>query len=817
MSEHSYDSDDKRPAPKPSTSSTSSTSTSSEGISIYLRLKPSKLASGYISQDTPSSLKFHVPRSNDDLINNTRTDYSFKFNGVLGMEVRQEEVYDTVGSSAVQNAIDGYNSTIFAYGQTGSGKTFTITGGSERYVDRGIIPRAITHLFECFKKDTTTMYSAYISYLEIYNESGYDLLDSTHETTKLEDMKKVVMMENEDGNYHLKNLSLHPVASEEDALNCLFLGDTNRAISETDMNQASSRSHCIFTVSIEARPTTSDTVRRSKLHLVDLAGSERVSKTSSNGQTLREAKYINSSLFFLEMVIVALHEKAKKGRTHIPYRNSMMTSVLRDSLGGNCKTVMIATISNERPHVDESISTCNFAQRVALIKNVATVNEDLDPTLVIRRLKAEVAVLREEVRFLKGESGEGYDLSDEQRDDLKKQVVQYVEDRDVHAQLSIGQMTLVKLRDAHAIFKNLVLEASSKASAGLSASEQTDLERQNAALKNSLQQRDNEIAILVNMVKQGKKIPGSAGAGPGFDLNAEAKDSGRRPGPQVVAVADNKERIVQQLAEKLVSGVPLCKDNQILDDPAAAFSHFKVLYPGNKAVEENKLLLKSKYGEAKATGEKVNKARSAINYLKTTIEQLRRERAMERVISEEKGGEAGDEQEEKDDGFVDHEEEQHRKSIEQEKFVYKENFNKLRELKGAIEHIQRLLEKSRVKMQTDFDAWYKHCVDFVGRYGSGAGGGAMMEAKRDGDEYSNDSMNTTHVSSFSGGGRGQENNNTSFNTQSSSSSSGAAAQPKQRGEVTGPKLTGNKEADDDIMAFYKAKEELLRRNGQAKN
>jgi len=193
------------------------------------------------------------------------------------------------------------------------------------------------------------------------------------------------------------NLELTWNYRDTDALNCLFLGDTNRAISETDMNQASSRSHCIFTVSIEGRKVGSDTVMRSKLHLVDLAGSERVHKTSTTGQTLREAKYINSSLFYLEMVIVALHEKAKKGRSHIPYRNSMMTNVLRDSLGGNCKTVMVATISPDQSNTDESISTCNFAQRVALIKNVAQINEDVDPELVIRRLKAELSQLREEV------------------------------------------------------------------------------------------------------------------------------------------------------------------------------------------------------------------------------------------------------------------------------------------------------------------------------------------------------------------------------------------------------------------------------------
>lgn len=118
----------------------------------------------------------------------------------------------------------------------------------------------------------------------------------------------------------------------------LFKGDTNRAVAVTDMNANSTRSHCIFTMILECRRAGTDTVVRSKLNIVDLAGSERVSRTSSEGQTLKEAQYINSSLFFLEMVIIALHEKKNKGNdVHIPYRNSMMTSVLRDSLGGNCE------------------------------------------------------------------------------------------------------------------------------------------------------------------------------------------------------------------------------------------------------------------------------------------------------------------------------------------------------------------------------------------------------------------------------------------------------------------------------------------------
>jgi kinesin family protein 6/9 len=161
---------------------------------------------------------------------------------------------------------------------------------------------------------------------------------SNHAVSSLQDIPKVTMLEDEYGHFHFKNLSVHHVASEEDALNLLFQGDTNRAVAATEMNENSTRSHCIFTMILECRRAGADTVVRSKLNIVDLAGSERVSRTSSEGQTLKEAKYINSSLFFLEMVIIALHEKKKKGNeVHIPYRNSMMTSVLRDSLGGNCE------------------------------------------------------------------------------------------------------------------------------------------------------------------------------------------------------------------------------------------------------------------------------------------------------------------------------------------------------------------------------------------------------------------------------------------------------------------------------------------------
>ncbi|GLE04744.1 hypothetical protein PINS_up013723 [Pythium insidiosum] len=377
-------------------------------VRIFLRVKPSKRPSGFFAWDEDTSLmQYTIPKDvAAGLINNSRTSYKFRFDAVIGMEAKQDEVFDRVGRPCVQSALSGFNSTVFAYGQTGSGKTFTITGGAERYEDRGLIPRALSMIFEEVKTNPSKQVLVHISYLEIYNNQGYDLLDPQHDAAKtksLEDLPKVSMLEDEDGNCHLRNLSMHLVHSEEDALNLLFLGDTNRAVSETPMNLASSRSHCIFTVSLETRRAGSEVVLRSKLHLVDLAGSERAHKTGAKGQLLREATYINTSLHYLEMVIVALHEKHTKGRTHIPYRNSMLTSVLRDSLGGNCKTVMVATVSPEKEQTDESVSTCRFAQRVARVRNDARLNEEVDPHVIIRQLKAQVAQLTEELAIARGD------------------------------------------------------------------------------------------------------------------------------------------------------------------------------------------------------------------------------------------------------------------------------------------------------------------------------------------------------------------------------------------------------------------------------
>lgn len=851
-------------------------------IQTFLRIRPSKNPSGYFEDVNGESIKFMLPENTEtsNFVNNSKLKHQFHFNGTIAMSASQEEVFKKVGAPAVQNALDGFNSTIFAYGQTGSGKTFTLTGGPERYQDRGIIPRSISMIYNEIRTRTDVQIKCYISYLEIYNEQGYDLLDESHETKSLEDLPKVHMLEDEHGNFHLKNLSMHSADNEEDALNLLFMGDTNRAIAETPMNMASSRSHCIFSLAIEARAVGSDTIRRSKLHLVDLAGSERVGKTNSSGSVLTEAKYINTSLFYLEMVIVALYEKATKGRTHIPYRNSAMTSVLRDSLGGNCKTVMIATINPEGSNTEESLSTCKFAQRVSLIKNRATINEEADPNQVIKRQKNELLSLREEIAYLKGEAGEGDALTPMALEELKDSITQYCVNPDPNATLNIGELSLTKLREAFKAFKELVVEAKRSgggsgggggpARALTSAEVDEATGRQISDLKSCLLQRDNEIAILVNMVKKGKTAEdvGTASRGAsrpkggvassldsnsssasgatseahsslsasqmssvfggkeqGNKMRSDARDMSTSDASSVMTSMDTssvlsaggessrkarksqlevlqereKEREAQKkelILQRHLFGVPPPNDRAVFEDAARSFEWFQERCSLRGAVEENREILRDKIAEAKTVGERANQSRNTITYLKSSIEAIRRERALQRLDKggeskgSEEGGAAGQEEEESQ------EEKSYRRAIEQEKCVYKESFERLRVLKPEIEHVRRIMEKSRASVQNQFDEWYNNLhsrgIDaFEYHLATQVADAADFDPRR--------SVDKAEAKDYPGQRAG------------GSVAGGAAAAGAGAGAAGGG--GGGGDVEDDIMAFHQAKEELLKRRG----
>ena len=397
--------------------------------------------------------------------------HRFAFDGVFDESASQSSVFEEVGREVVEAATLGYNATLFAYGQTGSGKTYTLTGGTTTYEDRGIVPRALSMIFRTIEKIWTeedAKFTVEVSYVEIYMEQGYDLLATTLDERQSAargyaraseiPLPKISLMEDEQGCMHAMDMSTHVVISEAEALDLLFIGDTNRAVAETPLNMASSRSHCIFTVIITRRSRVTDTLRRAKLNLVDLAGSERVHKSMVDGTTLQEAKYINVSLHFLEQVIVALQERSETGdeSIHVPYRNSLMTMLLRDSLGGNCQTVMIATASADAGAFDESVSTCRFAQRVRKISNEVFINEELDVEMLIARLKEENKRLRVELALLRNsDSNEDaaleLKLSAETVETLRASVRKYIDEDDyvLDCGSSLAKIRLVQemLRD----------------------------------------------------------------------------------------------------------------------------------------------------------------------------------------------------------------------------------------------------------------------------------------------------------------------------------------------------------------------------------
>lgn len=191
----------------------------------------------------------------------------------------------------------------------------------------------------------------------------------------------------------LKGLTQVLCRSEEEALNCLFEGEQNRTVADNSTNKTSSRSHAVFTVHLEARSTieTSEKVITSQLNLVDLAGSERVKKSGAEGLTLKEAAYINRSLSFLEQVVVS---SCDKRRDHVPYRQCKLTNILKNSIGGNCKSILVANVWPEAHHLEETLSTLRFATRMKNVTNEATVNEALDQPLLIKKLEREIRDLK---------------------------------------------------------------------------------------------------------------------------------------------------------------------------------------------------------------------------------------------------------------------------------------------------------------------------------------------------------------------------------------------------------------------------------------
>jgi len=315
----------------------------------------------------------------------------FTFDLTYDENTIQKNFYDESAFPLVESVMEGFNGTIFAYGQTGCGKTYTMQGKKDPYELRGVIPNSFDHIFDCAAATEKERFLIRCSYLEIYNEEIRDLL-ATDTKAKLD------LRENPDKGTYVNGLIECVCATVDEVNETMDRGFSARTVASTLMNAESSRSHSIFTVVVEVSTQGDEDgeerVRAGKLNLVDLAGSERQKKTGASGATLKEGAKINLSLSALGNVISSLVD-AKKGK-HIPYRDSKLTRLLQDSLGGNTKTVMVAAISPADYNYDETMSTLRYANRAKNIKNKPVINEDPKDAM-LRSMADEITLLKEKL------------------------------------------------------------------------------------------------------------------------------------------------------------------------------------------------------------------------------------------------------------------------------------------------------------------------------------------------------------------------------------------------------------------------------------
>uniref|UniRef100_A0A7M4F3J1 Kinesin family member 21A n=1 Tax=Crocodylus porosus TaxID=8502 RepID=A0A7M4F3J1_CROPO len=352
-------------------------------------------------------------------------DKAFTFDYVFDIESRQQEIYVQCIEQLIDGCFEGYNATVFAYGQTGAGKTYTMGTGFDVNIteeEQGIISRAVTHLFRCIEEKKQAAikqglpppeFKVNAQFLELYNEEILDLFDTTRDIDAKNKKSNIKIHEDSTGGIYTVGVTTRTVNGESEMMQCLKLGALSRTTASTQMNVQSSRSHAIFTIHLcqtRVCPAFNTTDNRiisessqmnefetltAKFHFVDLAGSERLKRTGATGERAKEGISINCGLLALGNVISALGDKSKKA-THVPYRDSKLTRLLQDSLGGNSQTVMIACVSPSDRDFMETLNTLKYANRARNIKNKVMVNQDR-ASQQINALRSEIARLQMEL------------------------------------------------------------------------------------------------------------------------------------------------------------------------------------------------------------------------------------------------------------------------------------------------------------------------------------------------------------------------------------------------------------------------------------
>lgn len=373
-------------------------------------------------------------------------DKSYSFDYSFDVNSTQEDVYNKCVKNLVDGFFQGYNATVFAYGQTGSGKTYTM-GTNDDYnslgnLSAGIIPRLVRDIFEKLnlekKEHPEKTINIETSFLEIHKEIIHDLFSSDPMNTNLP------IRESSNGDITVPGLTTLGISSESDFLMRMHKGAIHRTTASTNMNERSSRSHAICTISIHIQDDSDDGQNISaKFHLVDLAGSESAKKTGAEGNTLREGISINCGLLALGNVISALCDEKRGSNLHIPYRVSKLTRLLQDSLGGNSRTVMIACVSPADINYCETLNTLRYADRARQIKNKPVVNKDFD-AVEINRLRQRVKELQFELATIKT----GGTIVNNNKTETDSLIIATLEQKNkvMEAELTILRKNVIKLQ-----------------------------------------------------------------------------------------------------------------------------------------------------------------------------------------------------------------------------------------------------------------------------------------------------------------------------------------------------------------------------------
>ena len=588
----------------------------------------------------------------------------------------------------MHNVIEGYNGTILAYGQTGAGKTYTMSGGSQNYKFRGIIPRAICQIFSEIANKNELSFVVNVSYAEIYNELIYDLLSNT---PPAEQNGNIMIQDDIKYGITVKGLTQVMCMNEEDALNQLFEGETNRTIAEHKLNKASTRSHCIYTIHIESRSRieSSEKVIFSKLNLVDLAGSERIKKTGSEGLTLTEANFINKSLSYMEQVVIALSEK---GREHIPYRQSKLTYMIKDSIGGNSKTLMIANIWPEPDHMEETISTLRFATRMMRVSNDATINVELDPTQLIERYKREARDLRQELAMHDTLANRGRVVYEPYNPEQQYQM-QLVAEKFLEGNLDeIELESLRQIKELLSQMKNIYKKNTNRLvdpekgrtrpptqKSGLKSAEQKNLD-----------DKDDGVGQeeLTGGFGLGRANPNSR------PVDSSALEHKSQFYQEEEEKNDNKKSVTPDDGKKIPSAKEVKRTVQ--PDKNQAFAEFKQTTGKelDSALNKYKENLKDIKKLSQNLANEINGLKKSIDDAKDIIENSKKNRTLEEDI-------------------IDEEEFAYIKKIRDYKKVYRVKFDEMKTVKDEISNINRNIEFLREKIVNEFEKWYEEKFGYL--------------------------------------------------------------------------------------------------------